>query len=140
MTTTTVHVEVGVLDRIIEIGAHQSTYIREAIKEKLVRDEGFLSAIDVQGALVDSLLKQTEEEQAKLHEIHEKHKEWKKQQEVSLVKDAVMTEYITGNHTTKESLRSAVFPGLLKEFKETVDINEIVEEVWEEVQIERSQH
>lgn len=133
MTTTSVHIEVGVLDRIEELGAQQSTYIREAVHEKLARDEGFQAAIDIQGALVDSLLKQTEEENTKLHELHEKNKEWKRQQEVSRVKDAVMNEYFTGFHKSKESLLKAF---TASDFKTDADLEAIVNKVWEEMSID----
>jgi hypothetical protein len=132
LVPTSVQIEAGVLDRIDALGYHQSTFLRDAANEKLEREEGYLGAIEVQGAIVDKILEQAEKEQLKLHELHEKHKEWKAMKQREIVKDAVVTEYFTGFHKTKESLLTAMKHGL----KTELDLEEIVEEVWKEVQIE----
>lgn len=135
MTTTSVHCTIGVLDRITELGYHQSTFIRMAIEEKIEREEGFKAAIDVKSALVDSLLKQTEEENQKLQELHALHKEWKHKQERSRIRDIVITEYFTDFHKSKESLYEALKRGV----KTDEDLEAVVNEVWAEMKMEESQ-
>lgn len=134
MATTSVHIPLAYLDKIDALKIPQSTYIREAVKEKLERDEGYLASIEKQSAMVDSLMKQAEEENQNLQELHALHKEWKQKQERSRIRDIVITEYFTGSHQSKESLYEALKRGI----KTDDDLEAVVNEVWKEMQMEES--
>ena len=133
LVTTTVHVPAGALDRIDELKRHQSTFMREAVLEKLEREEGYIAAIEIQSAVVDKLLKQVEDENANLHELHAKHKIWQKKQERKRVKGIVIEEFFAGNHKSAESLLAAIWEDVSTES----DKQAIVEEVWTEMRNER---
>ena len=126
LSPTTVQVSIGELNRIDELGHHRSTFIRQAIKEKLERDTGFDKAIELQNAIVDKLLEQTEHEQEKLRELHEKRKAWMAEREVSRVRDIVIAEIVTGHHRSKESLRDAL------RIQTQADLDSIIIDVWKE--------
>ncbi len=126
LVSTSAHISVAYLDRIDELGEPQSRFIRQAVGEKLEREEGFLAAIQLQKDDIDRLELELEGAKNNMASLVLKQESWKYERDISDLRNIVMAEYLTGSHPTEAKLLEAIKPMIDTE----LDIKQVVHEVW----------
>lgn len=126
LVSTSAHIPFAYLERIKTVGATPSKFIREAVGEKLEREEGFIAAIARQEAEYDRLGNELERVVLNIANLREKHEEWKQEKAIDRIKDVIMTEYLTRMHHTEQELYDAVE----SQIDSKLDLKNIVHDVW----------
>ncbi len=129
MVSTSVHIPYAYLERIKTVGAKPSKFIRAAVGEKLEREEGYIAAINRQKEVRERLELELKQVKNKIASFQKKHEEWKKKNEISRIRDIVMTEYLTGMLRTEQDLYDAVG----SQIDTTHDLKNIVHGVWVDI-------
>jgi len=134
--STSVHLPYEYLERMDELGEPHSSFVREAVKEKLEREEGYLAAIQRQKDVTERLRTDLKMSELTLADFEVKHEEWKVENERIRVRDIIITEYLTGVYHKQEDL----FELVQKQVKTTseIDLSALVKEVWKDLRGEET--
>lgn len=126
LVSTSAHIPFAYLERIKKIGVPPSKFIREAVGEKLEREEGFIAAIALQEAEYDRLGDELERVVLRIANLREQHEEWKQKKEIARIQDIIMTEYLTRMLRTEQELYTAVE----SQIDTTHNLKKIVHDTW----------
>lgn len=94
LTPTSVHLPCAYLDRIGELKRKPSPYIREAVGEKLERDEGFTAEIERLVARKNNLEDEVNNIGLHLEDLRHKNNVFRVEREEVRVRDLAIEEYI----------------------------------------------
>ena len=131
LTPTSVHLPCAYLDRITELRKVQSEYIRDAVGEKLERDEGFTAAIEILLTDERNMEMDLKKLRKDIDDLRHKHGVWKIEQTEQQLRDRAMTLYVVAIFNNEEELYHQVmenntFEIVLPESK----VREIVKDIW----------
>lgn len=130
LVSTSAHIPYADLERIEELGESPSRFIREAVAEKLEREEGYVAAIARKKADIEDLTGKLSGAEEQLKELREKQAEWIRDSRIREVKDAMISEYFSQVYKDPGSLSKAV-QGAFEDVSPE-DVLRIAKEVWKE--------
>ena len=104
LTSTSVHLPCAYLDSIIELKRKPSEYIRDAVGEKLERDEGFATTIQRLVARRIGLEDEVKNIGLQLDELREKNNVWRVEREEDRIRDLAIEEYVGLTYQTADDL------------------------------------
>ena len=129
LVSTSAHIPFAYLERIKEIGTTSSKFIREAVGEKLEREEGFIAAINRQKEIHRELESELKRVKNNIAFFQKKNKEWEREKEITRIRDIIMTEYLTRMLRTEQELYAIVE----SQIDTAHDLKKIVHDIWIEI-------
>jgi len=126
LVSTSVHIPFAYLERIKKVGATPSKFIREAVGEKLEREEGYIAAINRQEEIRRGLELELKRVENNIVLFQKKNKKWEHEKEIAHIRDVIMTEYLTRMLRTEQELYDAVE----SQIDTTHNLKKIVHDVW----------
>jgi len=91
MAVTSIYVPIRALEWIEGHGYHESTFIREAIEEKIQRESGYVIQLERKRSEIRNLEEQLNKAKEELKRLEAKQEEWEEQEEALKLRKTIET-------------------------------------------------